>query len=75
MKIWIDAWIPGHQALQMEISEIEVDNTKDIVNNLIDRDIMWWKADKVRTLLNPYVVVDILKILCLTHNEDQWIWT
>lgn len=69
VKIWIDVWISRHRAK-------EVDNKEDIVDNLIDRDTMWWKVEKVRALFNPIVAADILKIiLCLTYNEDQWIWT
>lgn len=76
VKIWKDNWIPGHQALHKELSNMEIEVNEDTVDSLMDGNTKWWNIDKVRALFNPNVAVDIMKIIiCPREQEDKWTWT
>ncbi|KAF5459693.1 hypothetical protein F2P56_019617 [Juglans regia] len=59
----------------MEGIIVRDENTKDTVESIIDSSTKWWHVEKIRTLFNPKIVVDVLKvIICPGEQADAWVW-
>lgn len=65
-------WIPGHQALKMEISNVNEENKEHTFDSFIDSNTKWWNVEKVRVLFNPNIAAEILRIIiCLGEEQDK----
>lgn len=43
---------------------------------LLDREMNYWDLNKINSLFNPRVAIEIIKItLSATQRVDRWIWT
>ncbi|KAF5442204.1 hypothetical protein F2P56_034891 [Juglans regia] len=73
--LWTEKWIPGHRALEQEGFAVFETNRNDVVACLVDELIGWWDMDKIRSLFNPNVIIDLLKIVLGPGTvADRWIW-
>ncbi|KAF5464933.1 hypothetical protein F2P56_014970, partial [Juglans regia] len=63
VKVWFDQWVLGHGALCSEMSHGSLEVQEDVVASLMDVDAGNWNVHKLRSLFNPNVVSDILKIV------------
>ncbi|KAG7960002.1 hypothetical protein I3843_10G099000, partial [Carya illinoinensis] len=75
VNIWQDQWIPGHISLLIEAVVISADSRFDTVASLFVTHEKMWDINKFRSLFNPNIVADILKVfLCPTEMEDRMVW-
>lgn len=50
-------------------------NSEEMVASIIDINTMWWNVEKVKTLFNPSVNADIMKIVISPGEyKDRWLW-
>jgi len=61
-KLWHNQWVSGHRSLGLELGE-EMQQRDNVVASIVREDNMGWDLHKLRTLFNPMVVVDILKVM------------
>ncbi|XP_035545068.1 uncharacterized protein LOC118348173 [Juglans regia] len=75
VHIWQDQWIPGHISLVAEGVRGCEGLNPPLVDSLFVDNVRMWDIQKLRSLFNPSLVSDILKIpLCSDNVEDRRVW-
>ncbi|KAG7946620.1 hypothetical protein I3843_14G049500 [Carya illinoinensis] len=76
VKIWLDEWVPGHHSLVSKGVVVREETRFDLVDSLFVDNEKMWDIHKLRSLFNPTVVADILKILlCSADVEYKRVWS
>lgn len=50
---------------------VVVEDSENTVDNLIDKNIMWWNTQKTRVLFNPIVIANILRSLSVQEKMNS----
>ncbi|XP_042983262.1 uncharacterized protein LOC122312666 [Carya illinoinensis] len=74
VNLWHDKWLPGHQNLASEHGVVET-HREDVVASVFQVDNLGWDIQKLRTLFNPSLVCEIMKIMVFSSGTaDKLIW-
>ncbi|KAG8473535.1 hypothetical protein CXB51_035829 [Gossypium anomalum] len=73
VNIWNDAWILGAGNGRVQCQQIDIRHSK--VSNLIDRDSVTWKQEKIQSLFGEEQTQRIIAIpLANSESQDALVW-